>query len=186
MLRSILLFSASVLLSFQASALTVKGVDLPEKVTMENQALVLNGAGIRTKMFVDGYVAALYLTAKNKDAKSIIEADAPMAVRLTITSGLITPDRMSESTRDGFVRSTGGNIAPIEKEIDVMISAFKAEVKEGDVYDLVYIPAQGVHVYRNGEKKAEVKGMAFKKAMFGIWLSDNNIQSSLRKAMLGS
>ena len=39
---------------------------------------------------------------------------------------------------------------------------------------------------RNGEKKAEVKGMAFKKPCSVFWLSDNNIQSSLRKAMLGS
>src|SRR5690554_8226281 len=92
-------------------------------MTLEYQKLVLNGEGIPTQWFVQVYIAALYLNEKTSDAQAVIEADEPMAVRLIITSGMITPKRMSDSTRDGFVSSTGGNIAPIANEIDELISA---------------------------------------------------------------
>src|SRR5690554_3024457 len=153
----------SLFVALPSQALTIKGVDVKDTMTLENQKLVLNGAGIRTKWFVEGYIAALYLNEKTSDAQAVIEADEPMAVRLIITSGMITPKRMSDSTRDGFVSSTGGNI-----------------------FDLVYQPEVGVTVYRNGEEKAKVEGMEFKKAMFGIWISKNGIQKSLRKDMMGS
>ncbi len=51
---------------------------------------------------------------------------------------------------------------------------------------MVYQPATGVTVYRNGEAKAQVPGLPFKQALFGIWLSDDAIQSSLRKALVNS
>lgn len=172
------------LFSLPASALSVKGVNVSDTMQVDEQELVLNGAGMRTKFFVDAYVAALYLPTPSTNATDIVNGDSLMAVRLYINSGLINAKRMSESTRDGFVRSTNGNIAPIETEMEEMISAFKEEVKEGDVFDLIYVPEEGVRVFRNGEQKSLVKGMDFKKAMFGIWLSDNNIQKNLRKAML--
>lgn len=178
-------FAALFLLS-PVQALTVGGADVADTLQAGEQTLQLNGAGVRSKFFIDAYVAALYLGAENSDSAAILAADEAMAVRLYITSGMITSKRMSDSTRDGFVRSTGGNTAPIEAEIELMISAFKDEIKEGDVFDLVYQPERGVTVYRNGEEKAVVAGMPFKQALFGIWLSDDSIQKSLRKAMLNS
>lgn len=176
----------SLFVSLPTQALTIKDVDVKETMQLDNQELVLNGAGVRTKMFVDGYIAALYLTEKSQNAEAIIAAEKPMAVRLIITSNLISPKRMSDSTRDGFISSTGGNIAPIAKEVEELISAFKDSVEKGDVFDLVYQPETGVTVYRNGEKKTSVQGLEFKKAMFGIWISKGTIQKDLRTKMLGS
>ena len=116
--------------------------------------------------------------------QAIIDADEPMAIRLYITSDLITSERMANSTRDGFVRSTDGNIAPIEDKIEELIKAFKDDIEEGDVFDLVYTPEAGVTVYKDGDVESSVQGLAFKKALFGIWLSDNPIQKSLRKALV--
>lgn len=176
----------SLMVSLPTQALTIKGVDVQETMKLDSQELVLNGAGVRTKWFVEGYIAGLYLAQKTDNAEAVMAADEPMAVRLIITSGMITPKRMTESTRDGFVSSTGGNIAPIENEVEELISAFKDTVEEGDVFDLVYLPEQGVTVYRNGEEKTNVKGLEFKKALFGIWISERGIQKSLRKKMMGS
>lgn len=186
MIRLFAAFLASLLILFPAQARTVNGTEVAETFPLNNQQLVLNGAGVRSKFFVDAYVASLYLVSASSDSRRIIAADEPMVMRLQITSGMINSKRMSESTRDGFVRSTGGNIAPIEKEMEELITAFSEEVKEGDVFDLVYAPSAGVTVYRNGEKKVVVNGLAFKQALFGIWLSEDSIQKSLRKALLNS
>lgn len=169
-----------------AQAIEVNDVDVDEKMTVQGQELVLNGAGVRSKLFLDLYVAALYLKEQKADAEAIIAADEPMAIRLHITSDIITSKRMADATRDGFVRSTGGNLAPIEKEVDALIVAFQEEIEEGDVFDLVYEPGAGVTVYRDGEASSNVKGLEFKQALFGIWLSEDPIQSSLKKAMVSN
>jgi hypothetical protein len=41
-----------------------------------------------------------------------------------------------------------------------------------------------VQVLKNGESRANVSGLAFKQALFGIWLSDNPIQKLLKAAVL--
>lgn len=185
MMRILLGLTLALGLIFNVNARQIEGAEVAEKLMLNGQELTLNGAGIRSKFFLDVYVAALYLGGKSVDAKKIVAADAPMAIRLHIISGMINSKRMSESTRDGFVRSTGGNLAPIEQDVEELIKAFRDEVKEGDVFELAYTPERGVTVYRNGEEKSNVKGLKFKQALFGIWLSEDPIQTSLRKALIG-
>lgn len=186
MMRFLMSLALVLSLSPLVSAREVAGVDVADKFAADQQELVLNGVGIRTKFFMDIYVAALYLPKTNQNAEEIIAADEPMAIRLHIVSSMINPKRMSDSTRDGFVRSTGGNVAPIEAEVEELITAFQDAVEEGDTFDLVYEPASGVTVYRNGESKSNVKGLKFKQALFGIWLSEDPIQDRLKDKMLDS
>lgn len=162
----------------------LRDVKLDQSIDTNGSKLVLNGAGVRSKFFIKAYIASLYLQNPSKDSEQIMDADEPMAVRLNITSGMITPERMSDSTRDGFIKSTGGNVAPIEKDMETLIAVFSESVEKGDIFDLIYTPGTGVEVFRNGEKKSEVPGLAFKKALFGIWLSEDGIQDSLREDML--
>lgn len=164
----------------------VSGVDVAETISHSQEPLKLNGAGTRTKFFVDMYVTALYLSEANANAADIIDADQAMAIRLHILSDLITPERMADLTRDGFVRSTGGNIADIEDNIEALVAAFQDAVDTGDIFDLVYQPETGVTVYRNGKAKSTVKGLEFKQALFGIWLSDDPVQKGLRDDLLDS
>lgn len=186
MMRFVMSLAMVLSLSPLVSAKEVAGVDVAEQLATDTKELVLNGVGIRTKFFMDIYVASLYLPTTSNNADEIIAADEPMAIRLQIVSSMINPKRMSDSTRDGFVRATGGNIAPIESEVDELITAFQDAVEEGDTFDLVYLPEQGVTVYRNGESKTNVKGLKFKQALFGIWLSEDPIQDRLKDAMLDS
>lgn len=166
------------------AATKVDGVKLPDDLTFGSSELMLNGAGVRSKFFVHVYVAALYLDEKSSDAEAVIAADEPMSIRVVITSDLITGDRFADSAMDGFVRSTHGDLSEIQSEVDVMIETFRSSLQNGDVFDLNYLPDVGVEIYRNGEKKEVVPGLAFKKAMFGIWLSDDPVQNRLRDDML--
>jgi hypothetical protein len=147
--------------------------------------LVLNGAGVRTKFFIELYVGGLYLVQENHDAGKIIEADEPMAIRLHIVSSKITSKKMEKATREGFVKATGGNVAPIQSQIENFISVFRDKINENDVYDLVYLPDKGVEVYKNAKYSSVTPGLYFKQALFGIWLSEKPAQKSLKKKMLG-
>ena len=172
-------------LASPASALTVAGVDVPESYTAGTTKLTLNGAGTRSKFFMDMYVASLYTPAEQTNARAIISADEPQAITLHIMSGMITSERMVEATEEGFESATNGNTAPLKADIDQFMAVFQSEIKDGDVFDLVYVPGEGVHVLKNGDHQDTVGDLAFKQALFGIWLSDSPAQKNLKKRMLG-
>lgn len=168
-----------------ASAVTIEGVDLPDTLTANSAELKLNGAGVRSKWFMDLYVGGLYVPETSQDAQRIISADEPQAITLHIISGMITSDRMTSATMEGFESATDGNTAPIQSQIDAFLDVFKEEIKEGDVFELVYLPGTGVRVLKNGQERGVIEGMEFKKALFGIWLSDEPAQEDLKQSMLG-
>ncbi|MCG3167593.1 MAG: hypothetical protein POELPBGB_03387 [Bacteroidia bacterium] len=165
---------------------TLNGVTLPAKLKQGNTELLLNGGGIRTKIFFKIYTAGLYLPAKSKNGNEIAAADKPTAMRLTITSGMVDSEKMSEAMREGFGKSMKGNTAPLKTQIDNFVSTFqKEELKEGDMFELWYIPGTGVQAYKNGKLQTTVAGLDFKKALFGIWLSDDPVDSDLKEGLLG-
>ena len=114
----------------------------------------------------------------------IIDADEPMAIKMQVTSGLVTMDKMKAAVNEGFENSTGGNVAPMKAKIDAFTAVFK-DIASGIIYDFIYVPGKGVEIYKNGQMSATIQGLDFKKAMFGIWLCDKPAQESLKEAMLG-
>jgi hypothetical protein len=175
----------TVFLATAGYAVEIAGVNVPDTISAGGNNLVLNGAGLRTKLFIKAYIAGLYLTQKSSNAQAICAADQPMAVRLYINSKLITSSRMEEAVREGFEKSTNGNIAPIKDKIDAFMAAFKEQMKVGDVFEMVNTPGKGVEIFKNGTSKGVIAGMDFKKALFGIWLGDKPAQADLKDKMLG-
>lgn len=185
-MKNILTFVVGALFSLSVFAVEVAGINLPESMSADEQALNLNGSGVRSKFFMDIYAAGLYLPEASKDGEAVVAADKPMALRLHITSSLLTAEKMESATRDGFEQSTGGKTESIKPSIEEFIAAFKDKIVENDVFDLVYKPGKGVEVYKNSELKASAQGLEFKKALFGIWLSENAVQDDLKEGLLGS
>ena len=174
------------LLSFSVQAIELDGVNLPDKIKApDGKELLLNGAGMREKWFLDLYVGALYLEQHQSDAAKILKANEDMAIHLKIVSGMITSERFSSATLEGFENSMHGNTAPLKTQIDSFMETFKEPIKKGDVFEMVYVPNTGVQIYKNGTLKNTIAGEAFKEALFGIWLSDKPAQESLKKEMLG-
>lgn len=157
----------------------------PDSYHYAGKAMELNGSGMRKKLFISLYEGSLYLTAKSKNANKIISDDSLMAIRLKIMSSLISPEKMKKATLEGFEKSTNGKTAVIKPQIDELLKTFDKGVSSGDVYELINLPGSGVHVVRNGVRLTTIRSIAFKKALFGIWLSDNPVQVSLKNKMLG-
>jgi Chalcone isomerase-like len=172
-------------LTTPAAALTVEGVDVPDTYSAMDTELKLNGAGTRSKWFMDLYIGGLYVPETIDDGQAIINADEPQAITLHIISGMITSDKMKSATMEGFENSTGGDLAAIKDDVDAFLEVFSEEIKDGDVFDLVYLPGEGVRVLKNGKERATIGDLEFKKALFGIWLSDEPAQEDLKEKMLG-
>jgi hypothetical protein len=183
--KLLLVCSAILIITSIGYAKEIGGINMPDTLTAGTETLLLNGAGIRTKFFIKAYVGGLYLKKKGSDAAAIMNADEPMAISLHIISKLITSEKMIKATTEGFENSTNGNMAPYKDNIDKFISVFKDNIKINDVYDFIYTPAEGTQVYKNKELKMSVKGLDFKKVLFGIWLCDKPADKGLKDQMLG-
>ncbi len=214
MKKNILTFVAAILFISNnlLAQVVVSGIKVPTKLGFAGTVRELNGAGTRVKYMMHIYVAALYLKEKSKDAKAIVNADKPMSVRLQIVSSLLTNETMVRYIREGFYRSLHGKIEPFKEHLDLVCEVFSSEpTKVGDVYDIHYTPGVGITASKNGKPfefskmhkngKTNIKllkeikhtkdgyeaipGLDFKKAIFGIWLSDDPVDEDLKDAMLG-
>ena len=185
MKKVLFLLFAVVTIASSSAQTKAAGVTIPNNVSFEGEKLVLNGVGVREKFWMDMYAGALYLNSKSSDAKSIINANDPMAIKLHMVSSLITSEKMIDAVNEGFENATNGKTSGISSEISKFKAFFSEEINKEDVFDIVYIPSKGVLVYKNGNEKGVIKGMEFKKALFGIWLSDKPADKKLKQGMLG-
>ncbi len=158
--------------------------ELPDSIQIGGTPLYLNGSGARTKYFMQMYVGGLYLQQPSSNGSAILAADQPMAIRLHITSGMVSQEKLVSSINEGFHNSTDGRTTAIEPQIHQFRQCFRDPIAKGDVFEIVYLPGNGVNVIKNGTPKGTVPGLAFKQAVFGIWLSDNPADTNLRLAML--
>lgn len=182
-----ILFLCALFVSSSAFAdISVSGVNIPSMKMFAGKSLMLNGAGTREKFWMDMYVGALFVSKKNRDAQSIIHADEPMAMELTIVSSLISSDKMSDAVEEGFEKSSKGNTSSLRSRIDQFKGFFKEKIKKGDVFTMIYETGKGLTVLRNGNKSGTIPGLDFKKGLFGIWLCDEPADKDLKKALLGS
>jgi Chalcone isomerase-like len=166
----------------------VEGVIVPRTIDFEGNKLSLNGFGIRSKMWIDVYVQALYVTTLSEDAKEILESDTEMAVRLQIISSMVTSKKLSKSLNKGMRKSVGEeNIEKYRVPLDILEGLLnKEDTKDKDFFNLIYNPDdQSIWVYKNDRLEGKIPGFEFKKAFFGIWLSDNPVDADLKKALLG-
>ena len=164
---------------------TVSAIDAPQTIEFEGNNLILNGQGTRVVFFMKVYEGSLYLENKNSDADEIINSTSPMALRIDVISEMVTADAMKKALSEGLEKSTNNNTDHILNEIGQLSSSFNSSVSSGDFYEFIYIPEIGTHVLKNNELVELIPGLDFKKAFFGIFLSDNPIQKNLKKAMLG-
>lgn len=181
----------AVLLAFALSITSVSfaqtkkfhGVSFNTELKLDGENLVINGAGLREKYFMDLYVAGLYMPKKTEDAKKVIYDDTEMAIHIKIISSSVTRERFIESVNEGFAASKHGSAS--KEEIKKFVSFFNEPIKNGDKIYLDYIPGKGVRVTKNGEVKGTIPGLDFKKALFGIWFGTPPVQESMKKEMLG-
>lgn len=170
--------------TFSQAQTQVGDATLPNTLSMGGTDLVLNGAGMREKVVFDLYAGGLYLQSKTSDAKSVINADETMAMKLHIVSRLVSSKKMTSAVDDGFQASMNGDISALADKIETFKGFFSDKIVKGNIFDIAYVKGKGSVVYKNGKEVGVIEGMDFKKALFGIWLGANPADADLKAAML--
>jgi hypothetical protein len=180
MRKVVLALACACVLSIPLIAATLADVTLPDTITVSNRALVLNGLGLRSKLFVKVYVGGLYLEKKTSDATAVIQADAPKRVVLQF---LYEPSReqMVDSFREGFEGNAPGKF---KAEVEQWLAAQEA-LKKGDQLVATYVPGTGTTLTIRGKDKLTIPGLPFAQAAFSVWFGPKPPTADLKNGMLG-
>jgi len=169
----------------EAAARTVAGVQVPESVVVDGTRLVLNGAGVRRKLFVKVYVGALYLPERRGDPAAIIGADEPQRVEMRILYRRIGVERLRESWEAGLrANHPPERLQALRPALERYFATLRP-VRRGDLVTLTYRPGAGTEVAKNGEVIDLIPGRALFAALLGVWLGPRPPDAALKAAMLG-
>ncbi|HSD08549.1 chalcone isomerase family protein [Flavobacterium sp.] len=184
-----LILIVSVLFSSDAIAqkeIVFEGVTLPRTMKFENKTLQLNGAGSRSKMWVEVYIQALYLSQLSQNPTEIINDNSEMSIRIEITSALVSSGKLTRALNAGFEKSAGAEFEKYKSKMELLKNYLADDIVKGDVFELTYAPVDSsMWIIKNGQLKGKIPGMDFKKVFFGIWLGDRPVDEDLKKSLLG-
>jgi len=174
--------------SLPAAALEIEGIEVAETISSADSktALLLNGAGLREKIYIDVYVGALYLPAKTMDARAILSDEGPGSVQMHILYKEISKKKLTDGWIDGLdANLSKSELQALQPRLDAFNKLFTAAHK-GDVLSIEYTPERGTEVRINGEWRGAVEGNDFFRALLKIWLGPKPVSKSLKQDMLGS
>ena len=171
-------------------AAEVGGVKLEDKLRLSPKGpeLVLNGAGIRTRVFFKVYVGGLYLTEKKGAAADVLALSGPKRISMTMLRDL-TAQQLSEALAEGIRNNASAAEqdalkAPINELLGIMNAL--GEAKTGDTVLLDFLPDSGTRVVVNGQPRGKpIAGEDFYRALLKIWLGEKPVDEDLKKGMLG-
>jgi Chalcone isomerase-like len=185
MRREWMIMAMALVLAGPAAAAEVGGVKLDDSTSVGGATLVLNGAGIRSRMMFKVYVGALYVPAKSRDLAGVL-AKSPRRVQMTLLRNVGADDLVSALVDGIKANHSAAEVAAVQARIDQLVAMMKGigEAKTGDVVTLDLVDGQTL-VGHNGKSLGSIAGAPFNDALMRIWLGDKPVQPDLKAAMLG-
>jgi hypothetical protein len=183
-MRRALLAAGLLFVALPAFAATLAGVTLPDTITVGTRTLVLNGMGLRTKLFVKVYAAGLYLEKKSGDAEAVIQQDAAKRIVLEFIRGEVTREQMQEAFDDALKANVPDRGASLQRETARFLSALET-MHQKEQMAITYVPGVGTTVTVRGKDKLTIPGLPFAQIVFSMWLGPRPPNGDLKAGLLG-
>ncbi len=175
-------------LTQQALAVDVGGVKLDDTVQLANQALKLNGAGVRYKLIFKVYTIALYLPEKKSQLAEILALPGPRRLEIVMLRD-ISSDDLGKSFMEGLNRTSDQadrtRLLSQTMQLGAMFEMVPG-LKKGDMLTVDWLPEEGTLCRLNGKQLGEkVPDLAFYNALLKIWIGAHPADLQLRAHLLG-
>ena len=172
-------------LAVPAWAGELAGVVMPDRVEVGGKTLVLNGMGVRKKLWIKVYVAGLYLERPTHDAEEAIAAPGVKRIVMHFLTNKATKKKMDKAWHEGFEANNPDAYPALKARVD-RLTGFFGDMKVGD--EIVFtIDAEGkVTAELNGRVKGTIEGSDFAQALLRVWLGPSPPSESLKAGLLGT
>jgi len=174
-------------ISFAAIAAEVAGVRIDEKTRVGGTEVVLNGAGLRKRFFLQVYAIGLYLPRKAGNATGAINTEGPKRASIHMLRDVGAAqftDALAEGIRENHTEAEAKALEPRVQAL----AAIMAEVKEAKKGMVITLDWTGTATQLGIDGKPAgkpIEGADFYRALLRIWLGDKPVQEDLKKALLG-
>jgi len=181
----ILVFFTLLLMALPAYAKEIAGVMVNDTLQTEDGTILqLNGAGIRSKLFMDIYIAQLYMEKPSASAAEVIGDKGKKRIVMHFLYKEVTKDKLIEAWNEGFKdNNSADDLTKLQERINQFNSLF-VDVKKDDVIILDYAAATGTVVTIKGQKKGTIAGADFNDALLKIWLGEKPVNGGLKDNLL--
>lgn len=180
-------FVLALLAAGAALAAEVAGVRLEDKTQVESRDLVLNGAGLRKRLFFNVYVIGLYVPERKNDAAGVIQQPGPKRASIHMMRDVGAEqftEALVEGLRANHSEADFRALEPRVKELSDVMAEVK-EAKKGMTLALDWT-GSATRLLVNGKPTGKpIAGEDFYRALLRIWLGDHPVQDDLKKALLG-
>ena len=179
---------ACLLIATAHAATDVAGVKFDDRSRLGEHALVLNGAGVRTKFFFKVYAMALYLPATARDTAAVLAMPGARQIDI-VTLRELTAAQLAEALADGLRKNLDATaLTAMQPRIDRFTATMLTlgEAKEGTRIGIDFVPDRGTAVRVNGAPLGEaIEGRDFSDALLKVWLGEAPAQADLKQSLLG-
>ena len=181
----ITMFLTALLAASTATAGTRAGVTMPDRVTVEDKTLILNGMGLReaTMLKVDVYVAGLYVEHVSSDPATLIATNEVKVITLRFKRN-VGRDDILVAWDQGFKRNATVPFKKLQPLI-TQLNSWMPSFSKGDTLTFTLMPGKGVAVDINGARKGVLGDDEFAQSLISIWLGPHPPTGDLKRGMLG-
>ena len=186
LVRTCLYISLLVLPLLARADTEISGVRLDDHYTLGNDSLTLNGAGIRSKFFVNVYIGALYLDKATHDANQALANTGAKSMQMFMLYKEVDADKITRGWIDGIKDNLG---KAEQSKIADRLKTFNAlfpDLHAGDHVNMDFIPGQGTSLSVNQQKLGQIEGDDFFNALLSVWLGSSPADKHLKSGLLGN
>ena len=190
LLRFLQVALASVLLASHgyAATLDIGGVKFEDSLTIYNNTLLLNGAGIVSNGKTPHYSARIYAKQKFATLDALSATPGPKRLVVTAIREVDTGPILKMLSRSVEASSSKGDMAKLIPGMMNIGNVFKTNrvLKPGEVMTMDWIPITGLVIYIGGKMQGDpMREPELFRAAMGVWMGEAPADAKLKDALLG-
>ena len=177
----ILVLFMLIVIPYNASAAEIAGVWFNENYLDQGINMSLQGTGLKSIFFFKAFAAGFY-KGPGHDSDPLSNYPKRIEVEYFVN---IPGEKLNSYTLERMKDNVSKNdLKAIDREIQLMGNYF-VNLKPGDRFSLTYIPSVGTKFEHNGKLVGIIKGNAFAKALFSVWIGKKPFDNQLKNQVLG-
>lgn len=171
-----------------AGASEIEGLRFDDAARVSGKVLQLNGTALRSGLLLKGYVAALYLPEKGRNATVVLGTPGTKRLQLRMLRE-VDPTALSRAIQKGMrenhselqMQMLSARMVQFERTIDQVGTA-----RKGDVINFDFSPDAGTVVAINGTPRGRpIPGDDFYQAVLRVFLGEHPVDRDVKRGLLG-